>query len=154
MNTNNIFFREATIDDIDIIVQMLSDDDLGKSREKFEYPLPESYYAAFRSIDADPNIELTVACYEEKIIGVLQLIYTPYLTYQGGWRATIEGVRTASSFRGKGIGRILVQWAITRAKERNCHIVQLTTDKNRKGAIRFYEQLGFKSTHEGFKMHV
>jgi GNAT superfamily N-acetyltransferase len=154
MNVDDIFFRKATKEDIDSIVEMLSDDELGKSREKFEHPLPESYYAAFSSIDADPNIELTLACYEEKIIGVLQIIFTPYLTYQGGWRATIEGVRTASSFRGKGIGKILIQWAITRAKDRNCHIVQLTSDKNRKDAIRFYEQLGFKPTHEGFKRHL
>lgn len=154
MNKNLIFFRKATIEDLDSIVQMLSDDDLGKSREKFEHPLQESYYAAFGSIDADPNIELTLACYEEKIIGVLQITFTPYLTYQGGWRATIEGVRTASSLRGKGIGKILIQWAITRAKERNCHIVQLTTDKNRKDAIRFYENLGFQATHEGFKMNL
>lgn len=154
MNINNILFRKATIEDLDSIVKMLSDDDFGKNREKFEFPLPESYYAAFHSIDSDPNIELTVACYEEKVIGVLQIIFTPFLTYQGGWRASIEGVRTASSFRGKGIGKIVIQWAITRAKERNCHIVQLTTDKNRKDSIRFYEQLGFKSTHEGFKMHL
>lgn len=154
MNINDIFFRRATKEDLDSIVQMLSDDDLGKNREKFEHPLPESYYAAFRSIDSDPNIELTLAYYEDKIIGVLQIIFTPYITYQGGWRATIEGVRTVSSVRGKGIGRILIQWAIAQAKERNCHIVQLTTDKNRREAIRFYEQLGFKSSHEGFKMHL
>ncbi|QOY34922.1 GNAT family N-acetyltransferase [Anaerobacillus isosaccharinicus] len=154
MNTNLIFYRKATKEDLVTIVQMLSDDDLGKNREQFEYPLPESYYDAFRSIDSDPNIELTLAYYEDKIVGVLQIVFTPYITYQGGWRATIEGVRTASFLRGKGIGKQLIQWAITRAKERNCHIVQLTTDKNRKDAIRFYEQLGFKPTHEGFKMHL
>lgn len=68
--------------------------------------------------------------------------------------ATIEGVRTASSVRGKGVGTELIKWAIHRAKERGCHLIQLTTDKQRVDALRFYERLGFQSTHEGLKMKL
>lgn len=82
-----------------------------------------------------------------------QITYTPYLTYRGGWRATIEGVRISSSSRGEGVGTELIQWAIDRAKIRGCHLVQLTTDKKREDALRFYERLGFKATHEGLKLH-
>lgn len=154
MNTNQVTFREATIQDLDRIVYMLADDVLGNKRELYKQPLLESYIKAFQSINSDPNNELIVACYGEEIVGVQQITFTPYITYQGGWRATIEGVRTASSERGKGIGSMLIQWAIQRAKERGCHMVQLTTDKNRPEALHFYEKLGFNASHQGLKMHL
>jgi len=147
-------FRLATAQDVDKIVQMLADDELGKTRERYETPLPESYLQAFEAIDNDPNNELIVACLGEEIVGVQQITFTPYLTHQGSWRATIEGVRTASSERGKGLGSKLILWAVERAKERGCHIVQLTTDKQRPDALRFYERLGFTATHEGLKMKL
>jgi len=133
---------------------MLADDKLGATREQFVLPLPEVYRAAFRAIDADPNNELVVACLGNEVVGVQQMTFTPYLTRQGGWRATIEGVRTSSTVRGKGIGTELINWAIERAKQRGCQLIQLTTDKTRDDAIRFYERLGFQATHEGMKMKL
>lgn len=147
-------FRHAILGDLDRIVEMLADDPLGSKRERFEQPLPKSYIEAFQAISSDPNNELVVACDGIEIIGVLQITFTPYITHQGGWRATIEGVRTASTVRGKGIGTELFKWAIHRAKERGCHLVQLTTDKKREDALRFYERLGFTATHEGLKMKL
>lgn len=147
-------FRIATEKDLDSIVAMLADDELGSRRECYEYPLPNSYIKAFMAINSDPNNELVVACYGKDVVGVQQITFTPYITHQGGWRATIEGVRTASSVRGKGIGSKLIHWAIQRAKERGCHLVQLTTDKKREDALRFYERLGFEATHEGLKMRL
>lgn len=147
-------FRLATEQDLERIVEMLADDLLGSQRERYGQPLPESYFKAFQAIDSDPNNELIVACQGDEVIGVQQITFTPFITHQGGWRATIEGVRTASSMRGKGIGSALIQWAIERAKERGCHLVQLTTDKKRPEALRFYEHLGFKATHEGLKLKL
>ncbi|WP_456272528.1 N-acetyltransferase family protein [Bacillus sp. AK031] len=149
-----ITFREATADDLDAIVAMLSDDMLGSQRERYENPLPDSYHKAFQAIAADHNNELIVACCGDEVIGVQQITFTPYLTHQGGWRATIEGVRTSASARGKGVGTQLIKWGIQRAKDRNCHLVQLTTDKKRAEALRFYERLGFKATHEGLKLRL
>ncbi|RXJ04406.1 GNAT family N-acetyltransferase [Anaerobacillus alkaliphilus] len=149
-----INFRIATEQDLDKIVEMLADDVLGRKRERYEQPLPDSYIEAFRAISSDPNNELVVACHGDEIIGVQQITFTPYITYQGGWRATIEGVRTSSASRGKGIGTELINWGINRAKERGCHLVQLTTDKERPDALRFYEKLGFKATHEGLKLKL
>lgn len=149
-----ISFRMATMEDLNAIVQMLADDELGKSRERYETPLPESYRVAYDAIASDPNNELIVACLGEEIVGVLQLTLTPYLTHQGSWRATIEGVRTASSERGNGIGSQLIQWAIGRAKKRGCRMIQLTTDKKRPDALRFYQRLGFEATHEGLKLQL
>ncbi|CAM4490855.1 GNAT family N-acetyltransferase [Paenibacillus tarimensis] len=154
MDTNQVIFRKATIQDLDRIVLMLSDDVLGNTRELYQDPLPECYIKAFQSINSDPNNELIVACYNENIVGVQQITFTPYLTYQGGWRATIEGVRIASSERDKGIGSMLIRWAIQRAKERGCRMVQLSTDKKRPEALNFYEKLGFKASHEGLKLHL
>lgn len=147
-------FRNAVREDLDRIVEMLADDMLGKERERFEQPLPNFYIQAFEAIEADPNNELIVACLDGEIVGVQQITFTPYIARQGSWRATIEGVRTAASVRGKGIGRQMISWAIERAKERGCRMVQLTSDKQREDALRFYGQLGFKATHEGMKLQL
>lgn len=149
-----ITFRNAVEQDLDRIVEMLADDSLGSERECYQHPLPNSYIEAYKAIASDPNNELVVACYANKIIGVQQITFTPYITHQGGWRATIEGVVISSSLRGKGVGTKLIQWAIERAKARGCHLIQLTTDKQRDDALRFYERLGFNSTHEGLKMKL
>ncbi|MCG3089289.1 GNAT family N-acetyltransferase [Sporosarcina cyprini] len=150
----NLTFRIAIEEDLDRIVSMLADDDLGSKRERYENPLPESYFEAFRAIELDPNNELLVASLDEELVGVLQITFTPYITYQGGWRATIEGLRTSASVRGKGVGSQMIRFAIDRAKDRGCHLVQLTTDKKRPDAIRFYEQLGFIASHEGMKIRL
>ncbi|WP_421806901.1 GNAT family N-acetyltransferase [Flagellimonas sp.] len=147
-------FRKATIKDVPTIVQMIADDALGSTREKNTIPLPKTYYDAFERIDTDKNQELTLVENEVgEVIGVFQMTFIPYLTYQGGIRAQIEGVRVHKSYRNQGVGKTIFQWAIQRAKERNAHLLQLTTDKKRPDAIRFYESLGFKASHEGMKMH-
>jgi GNAT superfamily N-acetyltransferase len=152
---NSLIFRRATGADLPAIVAMLADDVLGAQREDFRVPLPQSYVDAFAAIDRDPNNELVVAeDAAHRVIGVLQLSFIPYLTYQGGWRALIEGVRVAAQSRAGGVGRQLLLWAVARARERGCHLVQLTSDKARPDAIRFYEALGFVATHEGLKRHL
>ena len=146
--------RRAMRSDVSDIVRMLADDALGAQREAYESPLPESYYAAFDAISADPNNELVVACEDGRVIGVLQLTFIPYLTYRGSWRALIEGVRIDGSARSRGLGRKLFEWAIEHARQKGCHLVQLTSDKSRADAIRFYQSLGFVASHEGFKLHI
>ncbi|MGH1384571.1 N-acetyltransferase family protein [Kordia sp.] len=147
-------FRKATRNDLSQIVKMLADDELGKTRENYQTPLPTEYLNAFENINADQNQELIVVEDENfEIIGTLQLSYIQYLTYRGGIRAQIEAVRIRKDKRGLGIGKTMFEWAIQRAKERNAHVLQLTTDKKRPKAIKFYEDLGFKATHEGMKMH-
>lgn len=147
--------RPAKASDLPAIVRMLADDPLGSQRERSIDPLPRKYYAAFEAIQLDSNNELVVAEAEDAtIIAVLQLTFTPYITHQGGWRATIEGVRVDRKFRGSGFGRDFVSWAIRRAQDRGCHIVQLTTDKKRPEALKFYQSLGFTASHEGMKLKV
>jgi len=147
-------FRKATRNDVSKIVEMIADDELGKTRENFQTPLPIEYLNAFEYIDADSNQELIVVENEDfEIIGTLQLSFIQYLTYRGGIRAQIEAVRIRKDKRGLGIGKTMFEWAIERAKERKAHLLQLTTDKKRPKAIKFYEDLGFNATHEGMKIH-
>ena len=147
-------FREATESDIPTLVTLLADDPLGKQREDASMPLNARYLEAFQHIDNDPNNELIVVEQEDTIIGMLQLTFIPYLTHTGSTRCLIEGVRIAKAHRGSGLGRLCFEWAISRAKERQCNIVQLTSNKQRTEALKFYKNLGFEATHEGFKLVV
>ncbi|MEL6132390.1 MAG: GNAT family N-acetyltransferase [Bacteroidota bacterium] len=147
--------RPAQKKDVPFIVAMLADDALGSQRERYEDPLPASYYEAFAKIDQDPHQQLVVMEDDaRKIIGTLQLSIIPYLTYQGRSRAQIEAVRVHKDVRGQGVGEQLFRWAIAEAQAQGVHVVQLTTDKKRPDALRFYEKLGFKATHEGMKLHM
>lgn len=154
MPKGDLQFRAATRDDVASIVRLLSDDPLGAKRENYRDPLPAEYYDAFRAIDQDRNSELIVASASGQVVGVLQLTIIPYLTYTGGWRALIEGVRVDKAVRSEGVGRAMLEWAIERAKQRGCHMVQLTTDRSRSEARHFYESLGFEATHDGMKLHI
>lgn len=155
MDEPALLFRRATRDDVAAIVRLLADDPLGARRESAAAPLPDSYCAAFDAIDRDPNQELVVVDTDgRRVAGVLQITFIPCLTCRGGWRALVEGVRVAADVRAGGIGRRMLRWAIERARARGCHVVQLTSDKARPDAIRFYESLGFVASHEGLKLHL
>jgi GNAT superfamily N-acetyltransferase len=154
MNRGDVLFRLATRDDLPAVVRMLADDGLGSQREKFEDPLPESYYAAFEMISHDSNHELLVAELNGEVVGTLHLMFLPSLSFQGGLRAQIESVRVDTKCRGEGIGGKMMQWSIERAKQRGAHVVQLTTHLTRKDAHRFYERLGFKGSHLGMKLSL
>jgi ribosomal protein S18 acetylase RimI-like enzyme len=147
-------FRRAAREDLPEIVRLLSDDFLGRARERYENPLPESYIKAFEEIEADKNNELIVAETGGEILGTLQITFTPSISFQGGKRATIESVRVDEKYRRRGIGKKLMLWAIKRAREENCFAVQLTTNAERADAHRFYENLGFKGSHLGMKLYL
>lgn len=151
---NEMIFRLAKRADLPSIVRMLADDELGRQRERFEDPLPEPYYAAFDKIENDSNHELIVADLDGEIIGTLHLIFIPSISYQGGLRAQIESVRVDRKYRDQGIGSRLMEWTIKRVRERNAHLVQLTTHRSREDAHRFYERLGFEKSHLGMKLSL
>jgi GNAT superfamily N-acetyltransferase len=147
-------FRPAQAQDLGSLISMLADDPLGARREQPGSPPAQAYVQAFNHIDEDPNQELVVAEHAGNLIGMLQLTFIPYLTHQGSWRCLIEGVRVHRDHRGQGVGQQFFEWAINRARERGCAMVQLTSDKQRPDAIRFYQQLGFVASHEGFKLSL
>ena len=149
-----MIIRKATVADLPAIIAMLADDELGKKREDASNPPNPAYVDAFAAMDADPNQFMAVAEARGEIVGCLQITYIPGLSRKGMWRGQIESVRVASSQRGSGLGHQLLEWAIEQCRKRGCGLVQLTTDKSRKDAKRFYENLGFVAEHEGMKLSL
>jgi len=151
---NGLRFRDAAEADLAAVVRLLADDDLGRTRERFADPLPESYLCAFRAIESDPNNRLVVVEHGADIVGCLQLTFIPNISFQGGWRMQIEGVRIDASLRGQGVGEMVFRWAIGEARARGCRMIQLTTNRARPDALRFYERLGFVHSHAGMKLDL
>jgi GNAT superfamily N-acetyltransferase len=149
-------FRKAVRSDVPAIVELLADDDIGAGREVTGAPLPESYWRAFEAIDADARQLLVVGEqeYTGNIVATLQISLIPYLTHGGSERAQIEGVRVRRDLRGNGIGEKMIEWVVDHARRQGCRTVQLTTDKRRVDAQRFYKRLGFAPTHEGMKLEL
>ena len=100
------------------------------------------------------NVELTVVLDQDQIVGTFHLSFLQYLTYKGGERAQLEAVRVHQEYRGKGLGKKMLEYVIQRCKDRGCHMIQLTSDKLRPNAIEFYKSFGFVNSHEGFKLHL
>jgi GNAT superfamily N-acetyltransferase len=149
-----VVFRRTVADDLAAIVALLADDPIGSSREAAGPVLDPHYAEALAAIERDPNQLLAVAERGGQVIGVLQLSFIPGLTRSGMWRGQIEGVRVAAGERGAGIGHLMLEWAIERCRERGCGLVQLTSDKRRVDAHRFYAALGFRATHQGYKLEL
>lgn len=144
--------RRAVSSDVAAIVGLLADDQLGATRDGGDLA---PYLRAFAAIDADPAQCLLVACAADgDIAGTMQLTFIPGLARRGAWRAQIEAVRVARAHRSRGLGGAMISWAIADARRRGCALVQLTSDKQRQGAHRFYERLGFTASHEGFKLRL
>jgi len=154
VNGKQLTYRDAVEADLPALVAMLAEDALGAGREDPSTSLNPRYLEAFRQIDGDPNNALTVVEENGALVGMLQLTFIPYLTHTGSRRCLIEGVRIHREHRGRGLGSEFIRWAIERARERGCAIVQLTSDKQRPDALRFYESLGFTASHEGFKLRL
>ena len=148
--TPSYVIRIATQEDVAAVVALLADDPLGATRENID-GAATCYQAAFNRIEIDPNNDVLVAERDGQIVGCLQLTLIPSLTRSGMTRAQIEGVRIAASERGLGLGGQMMTWAERAARELGAGIVQLTTDKSRTDAHRFYENLGYTASHEGMK---
>lgn len=144
--------RRANAADVAGIVGLLADDDLGRGREDASAHALPRYIAAFELLAQDPNQVPIVLEHDGKIAGYLQLTLIPGLSRQGMWRGLIESVRIDKRLRGQRFGEALMLWAIDECRNRGCGLVQLTTDKTRADAHRFYARLGFKATHEGMKL--
>ena len=150
----NLTHRKAKIDDLKAIVALLADDKLGHTREKSSNDFDKAYVDAFHKINSDPNQYLMVLEWNKKIIGTCHLTLIPSLTFTGSTRMQIEAVRVHSDARGQNIGQQMIELAINWGKEQGAKICQLTTNKERPDALRFYEKLGFKTTHEGMKLYL
>lgn len=139
----------ATEADVPALLALLADDALGARRETDD---PEPYLAALREIDADPR-HLLVAVRDDggEVVATMQLTLLPGLARAGATRLQVEAVRVARAARGGGLGAALLEWAHGWGRERGATLVQLTSDRTRTDAHRFYERLGYAPSHVGFK---
>jgi GNAT superfamily N-acetyltransferase len=145
-------FRIARRGDVPAILGLLADDDIARSRGPVSEEADAAVWRAFEEIDADPNNELIVGEEAGEVVATCQLTFTPGLSRGGATRMTIEAVRVRQDRRGGGRGKKLIAYAVDRARDRGCRVVQLTTDKRRSQAQRFYASLGFTASHEGLKL--
>ena len=151
---SDLIFRRATEADVPAIIRLLADDMLGSSRETTDAESLPQYLSAFRVVDADANQFVLVVDDGTAIVGTLQLTFIAGLAHRGLKRGQIEAVRVARDRRGENIGEKMIAWAIEKCRRERCGIVQLTTDKSRTDAHRFYDRLGFKPSHIGYKMKL
>ncbi len=151
---SNIQARKIREDDLPRVLQLLANDELGQFREEVLDTPHDDYIRAFKAIDQDINQYFAVFENDDAIIGCLQITFIPGLSRHGAFRGQIESVRVSGAHRGKGYGSLMMKWAIDQCRQRGCRLVQLTSDKTRKDALRFYHKLGFVDTHEGFKLDI
>lgn len=150
LEPGDVVLRRAVADDVAPIVRLIADDQLGARRE--DPGDLTAYLPAFAAIDADPAQLLAVLDDAGTVVGTMQLTFIPGLSRMGALRCQVEAVRVAASHRGQRLGEQMIRWAVDESVRRGCALVQLTTDKSRADAHRFYERLGFTASHEGFKM--
>lgn len=148
----NLTIREATRADLPAILELAAQDSMSHAFEASS-PAPE-YERALDEIQAHPDHRVVVAELDGEIAGTMQISYLPGLGFGGRWRAQIEAVRVRRELRSRGIGGEMMQWAIDRARARGCCLVQLTTNRERTDAHRFYTRLGFQPTHLGMKLYL
>jgi GNAT superfamily N-acetyltransferase len=152
---STVALREAVVDDVPTIVELLAADQLGATRDGVASEADlEPYVAAFHALSADPAHLLVVAADGADLVATMQLSFLPGLARRGAMRAQIEAVRVREDYRSRGLGVAMFRWAIDEARARGCSVVQLTTDKSRADAHRFYERLGFVASHSGLKLHL
>ncbi len=151
MITCRMIFRDALPDDIPYIVSLLADDRLGAQRERLGDP---NYIKALADIDADPTTRLIVMEDKGIVVGCMQISILPGFARRGTRRAQLESVRIAGSQRGEGLGAVLVAEAIRLAREAGCGLVELSTDRTRADAHRFWKRQGFEDTHVGMKLFL
>ena len=153
LDSSSVVLRRAEADDLPAIVDLIAADQLGAARDGIRTPADlAAYQEAFRAIDADPAQILMVAESGRDIVATMQLSFIPGLSRRGALRAQLEAVRVHEAYRDRGLGAAIFAWAIDEARQRGCALVQLTTDKSRTSAHRFYERLGFVASHEGMKL--
>jgi ribosomal protein S18 acetylase RimI-like enzyme len=153
--SSSVVLRRAESSDLPAIVELIAADQLGATRDGVKTPEDlAAYQAAFKAIDRDPAHLLLVAQSGPDIVATMQLSFLPGLARRGALRAQIEAVRVHEACRNSGIGAAMFTWAINESRRRHCALVQLTTDKSRTTAHRFYERLGFVASHDGMKLSL
>lgn len=149
-----LVYRAATEADLTFIYQLAEEDSVLTARD----PVPSNHEVeakkGLEAINSDPNHSLVIVEQNGEPVGSFQLSFIPGISRRGAWRGQIESVRVSAACRGQGIGSEMMSWALRQCEKRGCGLVQLTSDRQRDAAHRFYERLGFSPSHTGFKLKL
>ncbi|EIM24722.1 GNAT family N-acetyltransferase [Microvirga lotononidis] len=143
--------REALAGDLEAIIHLHEEDELGSHGDVWSAETQPAYEAAFEAIQRSPDNRLFVAVDGDEIVGTFQLTFIPNLTGRGTTRVKVESVKVRAVRRSGGIGAQMIAFAEDFARTHGAAAMELTSNKSRKDAHRFYERLGFARSHEGFK---
>ena len=150
----SLTFRRAVEADLPFIVRLLTEDAVRVTDDRPDEPFHPRYVAALRELEADPNQMMMVAMLDGETVGTIQLTFIPGISGLGTKRCLVEAVHISPASRSKGLGSEMIRWSIEQARQRGCGMVQLTSNKKRLDAHRFYGRLGFLKSHEGFKYYL
>jgi glucosamine-phosphate N-acetyltransferase len=87
----------------------------------------------------------------DEVIGTLTLHLQKKLIRDGSIAGFIEDVLIKEKYRGKGIGKKLIDIAIKAAKELGCYKINLSCYENR---INFYEKCGFHIENNTMRYNI
>ncbi len=118
------------------------------------YPSPDKTQPVFAEIVSMPGHELLVAEEDGVVVGTMVLLIVPNLSHGALPWAMVENMVVDGRYRRKRIGRLLVEYAIARARQAGCYKVQLLSNKKRHEAHQFYQDLGFEASAHGFRLYL
>ena len=148
-----MLIRKAKISDLNEVISLLNDDSLGSDRESVSKKDKQKYMSAFSELLGSNYFDIFVMEQKGEVIGFYQIMYLPHISFKGASRAQIESVRIRSDIRGQGLGTQLIRHSIERGRKRGCAVFQLTSNKQRIKAKKFYDKLGLIASHEGYKFY-
>jgi (aminoalkyl)phosphonate N-acetyltransferase len=101
----------------------------------------------------DERIHYWVIKHEKKVIGFVSL-HMQDLLHHTDKVAEVQELCVAENHRGKGFGKLLLDQVILEAKNQNCELIELSANKKRIDAHRFYEREGWERSHYKFTMKL
>jgi len=140
--------RPATEEDAPAVARILAAG--SRTPEAEDVERVDDYAAAIARVHAAGG-EVLVACANDEVVGVCQVLLLPHVQHRGGLCAEVESVHVREDWRRRGVGRALTGAAESFAVAHGCYRVQLTSHESRAGAHLFYASLGYEPSHVGFK---
>ncbi len=147
-DTVDVITREATKSDLPQIIGLLSQLSL---RGESDTPLKKAE-SIFKKIRRYPFYKIYVTVLDEQIVGVFELLIMDNLAHLGMPSAIIEDVVVAAEHRRRGIGKVMMNYAMNVCREMGCYKITLSSNLKREEAHDFYESLGFQK--HGFSFYV
>ena len=146
--------RAATEEDIPRVLELYNDLASGVSSGEQSYPSPDDVQKVIAEMAALPGHELLVAEEDGTVVGTMVLLIVPNLSHGALPWATVENVVVDNEYRRRGIGRILMDYAIDRACQAGCYKIQLLSNKKRLEAHQFYQEMGYEISGYGFRLYL